>query len=91
MEENFNNQEYKKIFWHSSAHILAAALEKIFGNKIKFGTGPAIENGFYYDVFFEDKDINFDQKYYEIIEKTFLEIASRDDIFEKKIYLRMKL
>ena len=51
MEENFNNQEYKKIFWHSSAHILAAALEKIFGNKIKFGTGPAIENGFYYDVF----------------------------------------
>ena len=60
------------------------ALEKIFGNKIKFGTGPAIENGFYYDVFFEDKDIKFDQKYYEIIEKTFLEIASRDDIFEKK-------
>ena len=84
MEENFNNQEYKKIFWHSSAHILAAALEKIFGNKIKFGTGPAIENGFYYDVFFEDKDIKFDQKYYEIIEKTFLEIASRDDVFEKK-------
>ena len=84
MEENFNNQEYKKIFWHSSAHILAAALEKIFGNKIKFGTGPAIENGFYYDIFFEDKDIKFDQKYYEIIEKTFLEIASRDDVFEKK-------
>ena len=53
MEENFNNQEYKKIFWHSSAHILATVLEKIFGNKIKLGTGPAIENGFYYDIEFK--------------------------------------
>ena len=45
----WNDQEGKKTFWHSSAHLMAEALEAIYPG-IKFGTGPAIENGFYYDV-----------------------------------------
>lgn len=79
----FGTNDMKKIFWHSSAHILAYSLEKIFGDKVKLGTGPAIENGFYYDVYFEN-DIKFDSKYFEIIEKTFLDVAAKDDKFIKK-------
>jgi threonyl-tRNA synthetase len=45
----WDDEEGKHAFWHSSAHLMAAALEKLFPG-IKFGIGPAIENGFYYDV-----------------------------------------
>ncbi len=45
----WDDKEGKQTFWHSSAHLLAEALEALFPG-IKFGIGPAIENGFYYDV-----------------------------------------
>ncbi len=45
----FEDEEGKQAFWHSSAHLMAESLESIFPG-IKFGIGPAIENGFYYDV-----------------------------------------
>ncbi len=45
----FEDNEGKHTFWHSSAHLLAEALQAIYPN-IKFGIGPAIDNGFYYDV-----------------------------------------
>ncbi|MDR1226980.1 MAG: threonine--tRNA ligase [Prevotellaceae bacterium] len=45
----FDDPEGKHAFWHSSSHILAEALQELFPG-IKFGIGPAIENGFYYDV-----------------------------------------
>jgi threonyl-tRNA synthetase len=45
----WEDAEAKHAFWHSSAHLMAAALEEIYPG-IKFGIGPAIENGFYYDV-----------------------------------------
>ena len=45
----WDNDEGKHAFWHSSAHLMAEALEAIFPG-MKFGIGPAIENGFYYDV-----------------------------------------
>ena len=45
----WDDDEAKHAFWHTSAHLLAAALEELFPG-IKFGIGPAIENGFYYDV-----------------------------------------
>ncbi|HRN43132.1 MAG TPA: TGS domain-containing protein, partial [Vicingus sp.] len=45
----FDQEEGKKAFWHSSAHILAQALEKLYPG-IKLTIGPAIESGFYYDV-----------------------------------------
>jgi threonyl-tRNA synthetase len=45
----FNDEEGKHAFWHSSAHLMAGSLEVLFPG-IKFGIGPAIENGFYYDV-----------------------------------------
>ena len=45
----FNDPEGKHTFWHSSAHLMAEALEQLYPG-IKFGIGPSIENGFYYDV-----------------------------------------
>ena len=45
----WDDDEGKHVFWHSSSHLMAAALESLYPG-IKFGIGPAIENGFYYDV-----------------------------------------
>ena len=45
----WDDQEGKHAFWHSSAHLMAEALQQLYPNT-KFGIGPAIENGFYYDV-----------------------------------------
>lgn len=45
----WDDSEGKHAFWHSSAHLLAEALQELFPN-VKFGIGPAIENGFYYDI-----------------------------------------
>ncbi|MBZ0326809.1 MAG: threonine--tRNA ligase [Altibacter sp.] len=68
----WNNDEGKKAFWHSSAHILAQALEELFPG-IKLTIGPAIENGFYYDVDFGAEMIS--EKDLPAIEKKMLEIA----------------
>ena len=61
--------EGRKIFWHSTAHILGAALTCIYG-KNRLGTGPAIENGFYYDVDLDDVD--FDASHLKKIENKML-------------------
>ena len=45
----FNDFEGKRCFWHSSAHLMAEALEELYPN-VKLGIGPAIDNGFYYDI-----------------------------------------
>jgi len=49
MLHKWDDEEGKHAFWHSSAHLMAEALESLYPG-IKFGIGPAIENGFYYDV-----------------------------------------
>ncbi|MGF1556943.1 threonine--tRNA ligase [Paucihalobacter sp.] len=64
--------EGKKAFWHSSAHVLAQALEELYGN-IKLTIGPAIDNGFYYDVDFGEQTIS--EKDFADIESKMLEIA----------------
>jgi len=68
----WNNDEGKKAFWHSSAHILAQALEQLYP-KIKLTIGPAIEKGFYYDVDFGDEV--FTEKDLKPVEDKMLEIA----------------
>ena len=52
----WEDDEAKKVFWHSSSHLMAEALEALYPG-VKFGIGPAIENGFYYDVDFGDRQI----------------------------------
>jgi threonyl-tRNA synthetase len=68
----WTNDEGKKAFWHSSAHILAQALEQLYPG-IKLTIGPAIEKGFYYDVDFGD--IVFTEKDLKAVEDKMLEIA----------------
>ena len=68
----WNNPEGKKAFWHSSAHILAQALEELYPN-VKLWVGPAIDNGFYYDVDLGDETIS--EKDFKAIEDKMLEIA----------------
>ena len=75
----FDNPEGKKAFWHSSAHVLAQAILDFYP-KAKLTIGPAIENGFYYDVDFGDETIS--EKDFTKIEKKFLERAREKAVFK---------
>lgn len=68
----WNNDEGKRAFWHSSSHIMAQALEELYPGA-KLTIGPAIENGFYYDVDFGEHTVS--EKDFPNIEKRALEIA----------------
>ncbi len=70
----FDSTEGKDIFWHSSSHIMAQAIEELFPGS-KFGAGPSIEQGFYYDV---ASDHRFREDDLRAIEARMLEISKRD-------------
>ncbi|MDR2887936.1 MAG: threonine--tRNA ligase [Bacteroidales bacterium] len=72
----WDDQEGKHAFWHSSAHLLAEALETLYPC-IKFGIGPAIENGFYYDVDPGEGNIITDSDL-PVVEKRMKELASKN-------------
>ncbi len=77
----FNDAEGKKAFWHSSAHLMAQAILKFYPNA-KLTIGPAIENGFYYDIDFgEDMP---SEKDFKKIEDKMLEIARNKHSFKKR-------
>ncbi len=77
----WNDDKGKSTFWHSSAHLLAEALEALYPG-IKFGIGPAIETGFYYDVDFGDREFSSDD--FKQIEDKMLELAKQKETFERK-------
>uniref|UniRef100_A0A8C0L5N2 threonine--tRNA ligase n=1 Tax=Canis lupus dingo TaxID=286419 RepID=A0A8C0L5N2_CANLU len=52
----FDNEEAQAVYWHSSAHILGEAMELYYGGHLCYG--PPIENGFYYDMFIEDRAVS---------------------------------
>ncbi|SHG54348.1 threonyl-tRNA synthetase [Flavobacterium micromati] len=68
----FNDDEGKNAFWHTSAHLLGAALQELYSN-VLLGTGPAIENGFYYDVDFGD--YKFTDADFKAVENKMLDLA----------------
>jgi threonyl-tRNA synthetase len=68
----WNDAKGKSTYWHSSAHLLAEALEALYPGT-KFGIGPAIETGFYYDVDFGDRDFSSDD--FKKIEDKVIELA----------------
>lgn len=68
----WNNDEGKKAFWHSSAHLLAQALEQIYPG-IKLTIGPAIDSGFYYDI--DPGEHSISEKDLPTIEKRMIELA----------------
>jgi len=75
----WDDDEGKKAFWHSSAHLMAQAILKFYPNA-KLTIGPPIDNGFYYDIDFGDQV--FSEKDFEKVEKKILEIAREKHQFK---------
>jgi threonyl-tRNA synthetase len=72
----WDDEEAKHAFWHSSAHLMAEALQELYPG-IKFGIGPAIENGFYYDV--DPGEVSIKEGDLAAIEAKMLELAARKE------------
>jgi threonyl-tRNA synthetase len=77
----WKDDEAKRAFWHSSAHLMAEAVESLFPGA-KFGVGPAIDTGFYYDI--DLGDHNLDAGDLARIEKRMGELASRDSAYTRE-------
>ena len=77
----WNDKDGKTTFWHSSAHLLAEALEALYPG-VKFGIGPAIDNGFYYDIDAGDHQISIDDL--PKIEQKMLELARNKNEYIRK-------
>ena len=79
----WNDTDGKDVFWHTSAHIMAAAIEQLYPG-VKFGIGPAIENGFYYDIDFMNYTISSDD--FPAIEAKMQEIiAQRPKLVKREV------
>lgn len=76
----WEDEEGKQTFWHSSSHLMAEALQELYPN-IKFGIGPSIEAGFYYDV---DSQIPITEVDLPIIEKKMMELAQSSEGFVRE-------
>jgi len=77
----FDDTEGKEVYWHSSSHLMAHAIQSIFP-EAKFGVGPAIDEGFYYDI---DIDKTLSPADLEVIEKKMREIAEQNNPFVRKV------
>lgn len=77
----WTDDEGKAAMWHSSAHLMAEAIEILYPG-VKFGIGPDIENGFYYDVDFGDKVIS--EKDLEKIEQKMKELVKQKQTYDRK-------
>ena len=78
----FDDPEGKKTFWHSSAHLLAEALQELYPG-IQFGFGPAIENGFFYDVMTKD-GVSISENDLPKIEEKMRELAKKNEPIVRK-------
>ena len=76
----WEDDEAKHIFWHSSAHLMAEALEALYPG-VKFGVGPAVETGFYYDVDLGDRQIS--EADLAKVEAKMIELARTKETFER--------
>ncbi|CUT04596.1 threonine--tRNA ligase [Candidatus Kryptobacter tengchongensis] len=77
----FDDPEGREVFWHSSAHLMAHAIEELFPGA-KFGVGPPIEDGFYYDV---DVDRTLTPEDLVKIEEKMRELAQRDEPYIRRV------
>ena len=71
-----DNVEGKKAYWHTTSHIMAQAIKRLYGDKVKLSIGPSIENGFYYD--FDSDEIKFSGDMFEKIESEMNKIIKED-------------
>ncbi|XP_009992825.1 PREDICTED: probable threonine--tRNA ligase 2, cytoplasmic [Chaetura pelagica] len=75
----FDNEEAKAVYWHSSAHILGEAMEGYFGGCLCYG--PPIENGFYYDMYLEDRGVSSTE--FPLLENHCKNIIKEKQAFER--------
>ncbi|XP_038276435.1 threonine--tRNA ligase 2, cytoplasmic isoform X1 [Dermochelys coriacea] len=75
----FDNEEAQAVYWHSSAHILGEAMESYYGGCLCYG--PPIENGFYYDMYIEDRGISSTE--FPTLENTCKNIIKEKQPFER--------
>ncbi len=78
----WDDQEGKNTFWHSSAHLMAEAVQSMFPD-VKFWVGPPVEKGFYYDVDLGDKKLA--EEDLAKLEKKMNELARQNEVFEKRM------
>ncbi len=78
----FEDEEGKHTFWHTSAHLLAEALQELYPG-IQFGFGPAVENGFFYDVMPKD-GVAISENDFPKIEAKMMELAKKDEPVVRK-------
>ena len=78
----FEDEEGKHTFWHTSAHLLAEALQELYPG-IQFGFGPAVENGFFYDVMPKD-GVAISENDFPKIEQKMMELAKKDEPVVRK-------
>lgn len=78
----FEDEEGKRTFWHTSAHLLAEALQELYP-QIQFGFGPAVENGFFYDVMPAEGQVISENDFAKI-EAKMLELAKKDEPVVRK-------
>ena len=77
----WNDPEGQNTFWHSSAHLLAEAVESVFPG-VKFWVGPALEKGFYYDMDLGDRKMNEEDLL--LLEKKMNELAKQSNLYIRK-------
>src|ERR1051325_3975811 len=77
----WNDEAGKSTFWHSSAHLMAEAVESLFPG-VKFWVGPPVENGFYYDMDLGDKKMN--EEDLQKLEKKMQELAKQNNSYTRK-------
>jgi threonyl-tRNA synthetase len=77
---SFDDPDGKEVYWHSSSHLMAHAVTEIFP-EAKFGVGPAIDSGFYYDI---DINTQLNEEHLKLIEDKMLELAKTDCKFERE-------
>ena len=75
----FKDKTGKKVFWHSSAHVLATAVKRLYPEAV-LGIGPAIDEGFYYDIY----NLKVGDNDLEKIEKEMEKITKENFVFERK-------
>lgn len=77
----WDDPEAKHVFWHSSSHLMAEALQQLYPG-VKFGIGPAIENGFYYDIDLGDRTLS--ESDLKKIEDRMIELARTKELFVRR-------
>jgi len=82
----FNEKDGKQVFWHSSAHLMAQAIKRLFP-QVKLGIGPPIDNGFYYDI---DLDRPITPEDFQQIESEMAKIVDEDLEVKRKVLARDK-